>query len=176
MRSHWYENAFLFSCNETHFQKKVLHLASLWEWEILEIGNCPFQTVTLNSHIRQQNWKKILKTTLTSFSRTRYDSDVTTCAFKLESSGDRLLDSVFLDKCSSHVHTVFIVLTVEIWRRKRRNSCSSVTVSYMLKPSLFFISCFRLYRIRTSAAKRHRKVWLGWKVRRDPNKRQLLSG
>lgn len=39
-------------------------------------------------------------------------------------------------------------------RRRTRNTSSSVTDSCLLKPSLFLSSCFRMYKIRTSAAVR----------------------
>ena len=29
----------LFSCKKTHFTRKVLHVASFWKWEVLELGN-----------------------------------------------------------------------------------------------------------------------------------------
>ena len=75
-----------------------------WKLEIAHFKLSLWTAIFVNKTER-----KILKTKLTSFSRTHYDSDVTTCAFKLESSGDRLLDSVFLDRCSSHVHNVFLL-------------------------------------------------------------------
>lgn len=39
-------------------------------------------------------------------------------------------------------------------RRRTRNTSSSVTDSCLLKPSLFLFSCFRMYKLRTSAAVR----------------------
>ena len=62
-------------------------------------------------------------------------------------------------QASAGCYTVLVdfVLTVDIWRRSSRNTCSKVTDSCLLKPSLFFTSCFRLYKIRTWAAARQAK-------------------
>lgn len=46
------------------------------------------------------------------------------------------------------------MLTVEMCRRRTRNTSSSVTDSCLLKPSRFLSSCFRMYKIRSSAAAR----------------------
>lgn len=57
------------------------------------------------------------------------------------------------------MHPLYHVLTVDTCLRKRCMTSSNVTDSYLLTPSRFFISCFRLYRILTWAAVRKIKLF-----------------